>query len=71
MIIVVPAETPVTIPEVPILPVAGELLLQVPPPDTSLSAVDKPAQTCMIPDIAAGKGLTVMIVDAIQPVPKV
>lgn len=69
----VPAAMPVTIPVVPTDPDEGRLLLHVPPGVTSLKVVDVPTQIFTVPVIAAtvGKGLTVIIVVALQPVSKV
>ena len=54
-----PAVTPVIVP-VPVIAVAIAvlLLLQVPPPVSDSDVVD-PEQTDVLPDIAAGTGLTV------------
>ena len=66
--VVVPVASASTSPELePIVATAVLLLLQVPPPDASLSWVNIPAQLLNMPDIAAGKGLTVMVVVAVQP----
>ena len=67
----VPAEIPVTKP-VPVPIVAREvlLLLHVPPIVTSDKVVVEPTHTFIVPVIAAGTGLTVMIFVVIQPVGK-
>ena len=63
MIVVVPANTPVTIPvEEPIVATVGVLLLHVPPVVASLNVVVEPSQTVNVPVIPAGDGLTVTIV---------
>ena len=69
MIVVTPPAIPVKIPAVAsIVPVAGVLLLQVPPPP-SLRMVISPAHRLRLPDIAPGAGLTVRIAVVEQPVP--
>ena len=45
----------------------GALLVHVPPEVASLKVVVSPTQTAAVPVIAAGNGLTVTIVVAIQP----
>jgi len=65
---VVPTDSPVTIPFVPIEPTAVLLLLHVPPGVTSLKFVVRPKQTLLVPKILAGNGFTVAIVVVIQPV---
>ena len=49
-----PALIPVTTPNASTVPVPGTVLLQVPPPVKSVSAVVAPAQTVAVPVIAAG-----------------
>jgi len=66
--IAVPADTPVTIPEVPVVAMPAALLLQVPPLVASLNVVVEPEQIVTVPVMAAGKGLTVMPCMAVQPV---
>ena len=64
-----PDVTPVTVPEVePIVATPVLLLLHTPPLVASVSVVVKPTQTLVVPPIAAGFGLTVKLVIAIQPV---
>ena len=64
-----PAETPVTTPvDEPTVVSAVLLLLHVPPPVASLKVAELPTQTTPAPVIAAGAGLTVSSVQAIQPV---
>jgi hypothetical protein len=65
VIIDVPEDTPVTTP-VPATTVAtaGVALLQVPPAVASLSVVVDPAQTLVVPVIAAGNGFTTTVVAA-------
>jgi len=68
VILAVPAVAPpVTIPEEPAEATAVLLLLQVPVPP-SVRLVVSPAQTLVIPVIAAGKLFTVMMPVAAQPV---
>ena len=70
--VAVPATTPVTTPvEVFTEAIAALLLLQLPPPVASVSAVVRPSHTVPVPVIAAGNGLTVNGVVVIQPVAKV
>lgn len=67
--IAVPADTPVTIPEINptvAIPVAPEL--QVPPVIASLNVVVVPIQIFVEPLIITGDGLTVIVVVIIQPV---
>ena len=67
-----PAETPVTTPvDEPTVASAVLLLLQVPPVVASLNVEELPAQTRPAPVIAAGVGLTVSPVHAMQPVGRV
>ena len=67
----VPVATPVTTP-VPETIVASVVLplVQVPPVVGSLNVVVAPAQTLVVPVIADGKGLTVMVIFTAQPVLK-
>ena len=67
MIPAVPAPTPVTTAEADPT-VAIEVLeeVQVPPP-ASVNADVKPTQTIVLPVMAEGAGLTVMVVVAVQP----
>ena len=73
--VVVPAISPVTIPDVPTVPMAGLVLLQVPPAVISVSDVVEPAHTVGVPVMlpgAAGNELTVTTaVVAILPQPLV
>lgn len=68
VIVAVPATNPLTTPEpnptdaTVVLP-----LVHVPPP-ASLSVVERPAQTEVIPVMAVGSGFTVTVVVMIQPV---
>ena len=72
VIIAVPALTPDATPlKEPIVATAMLLLLHVPPIVASLSVVVLPTQTAVTPVIAAGSGLTVIIVVVRQPVPNV
>ena len=63
----VPADTPVTTPELFIVATAALLLLHVPPVVASLNVVEFPIQTLVVPVIAAtvGKGFTVTVVVAL------
>ena len=65
---VVPADTPDTVPELPIVATAVLLLLQVPPDVTSLRVIDDPEQTEEEPVILAGRGFTVTVVVTVVPV---
>jgi hypothetical protein len=72
-IVVVPAPTPVTIPEeVPTVAVPGRLLVQVPPVVASLRIVVVPGHALSVPVIAAGNGLmmivSVPVIVLVQPV---
>ena len=49
-----PEPSPVKIPEVPIVPIPGLVLLQVPLAVASLSEVVAPAHTEAVPEIGAG-----------------
>jgi hypothetical protein len=73
--VAVPAATPVTTPEAFTVATAVLLEAQVPPAVTSASVVVDPAQTVVVPVIAAttGKALTVTVVEelAVQPEPLV
>lgn len=68
VIVAVPAESPETIPLVPIVAVAGVLLLHVPPTVPSLNAVVEPSQTLVVPVITAGEACTVTVTLWLQPV---
>lgn len=68
MIIDEPAVIPVTNPVAKPTEALVLLLLQVPPLDVLLRLVVRPAQTEVAPEIAAGKGLIVIIVVTKQPV---
>ena len=72
MIVAVPADTPVTIPDIPIpigtavaTPVAEEL--QLPPATESLNAVVAPSHTTAVPFIIGGRAFTIIIFVAPQP----
>lgn len=52
--VVVTDGIPVTTPEVFTLPIAGALLVHVPPNGVLLNVVCKPAQTASVPEIAVG-----------------
>ena len=62
-----PAATPVTMPVLPTVALAGTALLQVPPGTASESDVVDPAHTVLTPDIvpATGAALTVTTVVAV------
>jgi hypothetical protein len=60
---------PVTIPdEAPTVVIVKLLLLQLPPVVASFKVIVEPWQKAMLPVIAAGKGLTVMVRVIMQPV---
>ena len=63
----VPADTPETIPVVPIVATPVLALVHVPPPVASASVVVAPVQTVRVPVMAAGVVLTVTILVAKQP----
>jgi hypothetical protein len=57
---VVPAETPVTMPEPePMVAIVVALLFHVPPPVASDNEVVKPTHTVFVPVITEGKAITV------------
>jgi hypothetical protein len=59
---------PETIPDDdPIVAWAGVLLLHVPPGVTSDKVTDEPTHTERVPPMAAGKGLTLTVAVAVQP----
>ncbi len=63
---------PVTVPvEEPMVATAVLLLLHTPPLVALVNVVVKPTHTLIVPPIAAGFGLTVKLVTAIQPVLRV
>ena len=67
--VTIPEVTPVTVPEVePMVATPVLLLVQLPPEVASVNVVVKPTHTFVVPPIAAGFGLTVKLVTAIQPV---
>ena len=67
VIIVVPAAMPATMPvREPTVAVAVVLLLQVPAPLASLSAVVLPVHTVVVPVMAAGSGTTFTVVVALH-----
>jgi len=67
--VVVPALTPVTMPEPePAVATAVLLLVHTPNGEASASAVVEDTQTLVMPVIAAGNGLTVNTEVVIQPV---
>ena len=66
VIVSVPAAIPVTMPDdEPIVPIAGELLLQVPPEVASVKVVAAPAHMVIVPKIGDGAGYTVSIAEAV------
>jgi hypothetical protein len=68
--VAVPADTPVTIPVVdPIVATPVLLLLQVPPPITSVSEMLAPMQKADGPAIAAGVEFTVTTMVTLPPHP--
>ena len=64
-----PVAIPVNTPPVLIVPLAGRLLLQVPPVVASVRVVFEPAQTTGVPPINAGNGFTVIGNVVEQPAP--
>ena len=69
--VAVPEVMPVTTPvEDPMVATPVALLLHVPPEVVLVNVVVKPTHTLVVPAIAAGFGLTVKLVTAIQPVGK-
>ena len=67
--VITPEVTPVTMPDVaPMVATPVLLLVHVPPEVASVNVVVKPTHTFVVPPIAAGFGLTVKLVTAIQPV---
>ena len=69
MIIAVPAATPLTTPVVePMVAIPVLLLLHVPPDVMSLSVVELPTQTLVVPVMGAGDELTNMLNTVKQPV---
>ena len=69
MIVAVPVNIPVTMPEVePIVATAGLLLVQVPPNTASLNTVVCPTHTPVLPMIGVGTGVTVIVLVAAHPV---
>jgi len=68
VIVALPADIPVTVPEIgPIVATPALLLAHVPPDDVLLNVVVAPTQTDAVPVIAAGKALTVAVVLEEQP----
>jgi len=68
VIVTLPETRPLTMPlDDPIVATDGLLLVHVPPVLPSVKVTDEPAQTLLKPDIAAGAGLTVTTVSAVQP----
>ena len=67
VIVSVPADTPVTIPDAAPTVAKPLLAVQVPPGDVSPNVVVKPIQTLVTPVIAAGSGLTVIGLVTKQP----
>ena len=52
---------------IPILPIAILLLLQLPPPASLSVTADEPTHTGMLPDMAAGRAVTFIVVVIEQP----
>lgn len=71
MIIGDPADTPVTIPDIPTVASATLLLLHEPPNVASFNGIEEATQTVPAPVTAAGSGFTVTTADVLQPVGKV
>ena len=72
MIVAVPGDAPVTVPDVGLAndATAVLLLLHRPPPGVDPSVSDDPWHTCGVPVIVVGSGFTVTVVDLVQPKPK-
>ena len=69
--VAMPADMPQTVPAGGVLnDTAAPVLLHVPPGVASANKVHDPAHTCVAPVIAAGSGLTVIVVVVEQPAPK-
>jgi len=69
VIVTTPSVMPVTVPDVePMVATAVLLLLHTPPLVISVNVIVKPTHTLLVPPMAAGFGLTVKLVTAIQPV---
>ena len=66
---VVPADTPVTVPVPETVAVAGIPLPQIPPVVPSVNVVEDKAQTWVAPEIADGTAFTVTTADTLQPLP--
>ena len=68
--VVVPPDTPVTIPvPVPTVAIVVVLLVHLPPAVPSASVVDCPTHMLVIPVIGSGLAFTVITVLVIQPAP--
>jgi hypothetical protein len=67
----VPAETPQSVPVLPMVATDTLLLLQVPPGVASLSVVHRPVHNNGTPLMATGAGRTISVADTAQPVPMV
>jgi hypothetical protein len=65
------AFTPYTVPEGSTVAMAGLLVFQVPPGTASLKLVDELVQTAVVPVIEGTAAVTVVVVNAIHPVPAV
>ena len=65
----IPVATPVTTPVVPMVALAGMLLLQMPPAVGSLNVIVEPTHTAGVPVMSDGSGLTVIGKVAEQPAP--
>ena len=58
----VPASTPPTLPDAePTVAIDASLVVHVPPVTVLVSGVAAPAHTCVVPEMAAGIGLTVTL----------
>lgn len=65
-----PALMPVTTPVVePTVASEGSLLVQEPAPDASVSVVDDPIHTWLVPPIPAGSAFTVIVLVTEHPAP--
>jgi len=68
VIMAVPGDAPVSVPEpAPIVATTVLLLLQVPVPVRSVRLVDDPWHTCEAPPIVAGSGFTTTVATAVHP----
>ena len=64
-----PPASAVTTPEVVTVAIVAALLPQVPPAVASVKGAELPAHKTAVPDMAAGDGSTVTMVNVVQPPP--